>query len=342
MSFLVIGNDLDALILGKYLKEHGWPVSFLSRFRYDYKSESELVNPEQFKEAGFDFKKGLLTYITKMEIEDLAGNKWETETNTVLINLAVYKNDLFKSVNKDCSFYENSAYIDKNNDNIFIQHGEHGTLIKARHVFSVNEINLATTIGEPQTKKCIRATVERTAEKGKLFLKFLNTGYLWVVNYTERVAELCIVSDDPEKDLAEFNLDNPLKMIYKRAISIPIFKKNRVLFNRNVYLSGASALVTNNMSFYNLILHLKFVQLTNVFAHELMTKKNLSYIYLTKDFDEQLTKYEKQGKVFWDLPSHKKNELIHKMDFKNFALDFNSCYDNLSPISSYKLKLIFN
>lgn len=342
MSYLVIGNEVDALILGKFLKEHGWPVSFLSRSRYDYKSDCELVAPEQFKEVGFDFKKGLLTYITKMEIEDLAGNKWETDTNTVLVNMAVYKNELFKAVNKDCKFFENSAYIDKNNENIFIQHGEHGTLIKAKHVFGVNELNLSATINEPLTKNCLKATVERTAEKGKLFLKFLNTGYIWIVNYTDRVAEMCIVSDDPEKDLAEFMLDNNLKPIYKRQISIPYFKKDRVLYNRNVYLSGASALITNNLNFYNLILHLKFIQLTATFAHELMTKKNLSYSYLTKEFDEELAKYEKQGKLFWNSPSHKKNELIHKMDFKNFALDFNSCFDKLSVLSSYKIKMLFN
>lgn len=342
MSFLVIGNELDALILGKFLKEHGWPVSFLSRYRFDYKSDCELVNPEQFKEVGFDFKKGLLTNITKMEIEDLAGNKFEKETNTVLINLAVYKNDLFKVVNKDCKFFENSAYIDKNNENIFIQHGEHGTLIKAKHVLSVNELNLGAVIGEPLTKRCLKATVERTGEKGKLFLKFLNTGYIWIVNYTDRVAEMCIISDDPEKDLAEFMMEQNLKPIYKRSVAIPYFKKDRLLFNRNVYLSGASALITNNLNFYNFILHLKFIKLTSTFAHELMTKKNLSYAYLTKEFDDELHKYEKQGKLFWNSPSRKRNELIHKMNFSNFALDFNSCFENLPLLSSYKIKMLFN
>jgi len=342
MSFLVIGNDLDALILGKFLKDHGWPTAILSKQRFDYKSDCELVNPEQFKEVGFDYKKGLLTQITSMEVIDLSGNCFETHTNTCLVNLAVYKNELFKSVNKDCKIYENAAFIDKNNENIFIQHGEHGILIKSKHVVGVNELGLAKTIYEPVTKKCIKATVERQKEKGRLTLKFLETGYYWIVNYSDRVAELCIVSDNPEKDLSNLMFDENFKIIYKRGFLIPFFKKDRILFNKNVYLSCVPALITNNFNFYNLILYLKFIQYTGTFCHELMTKKNLSYSYLTKEFDEELHKYEKQGKIFWSLNKQKKNELIHKMDFSTFALDFNSCFDKLSFVSPQKIKMLFN
>ncbi|PIU22024.1 MAG: hypothetical protein COT14_03435 [Candidatus Diapherotrites archaeon CG08_land_8_20_14_0_20_30_16] len=341
MSFLIIGNDLDALILGRYLKDHGWPITFLSKQRFDYKSDCELVNPEQFKELGFDFQKGLLTRIISMEVIDLFGNVFETQTNTILVNMSTYKNDLFKSISKDCKIYENATFIDKNNENIFIQHGEHGTLIKSKYVVGIDDISLAKTVFESLTKKCIKATVERKSEKGKLTLKFLETGYIWVVNYSDRVAELCVVSENPEKDLSDFMFENELKIIYKRGFLIPFFKKDRILFNKNVYLSGASALTANNLNFYNLTLKLRFVQLTGKFCHELMTKKNVSYVFLTKNFDEELHKYEKQGKLFWSLSKEKKNEMIHKMSFKNFALDFGTAFDSLSIISPYKIKLLF-
>ncbi len=341
MSFLVIGNEIDALIIAKFLKERGWPVSLLSKQRFEYKSDCELVNPDEFKEAGYDYKKGFLTNIETMEVIDLLGNKFETKTNTILINLAVYKNDLLKTL-KGCNLYENSTYIDKNNENIFIQHGDHGTLIKSKHVIGVNDINLAKTVFDPVTKNCIKATVERRAEIGRLTLKFLESGYIWIVNYSDRIGELCVVSDDPEKDLNEFIFENNFKIIYKKGIAIPFFKKDRIVINKNVYLSGASALITNNLNFYNLILHLKFAELTGTFAHELMTKKNISYPYFTKEFDEELSKIEKKGKVFWALNKQKKNELIHKMNFSRFALDFNTAYDNLSSISTVKLKLLFS
>jgi len=341
MSFLVIGNELDALYLGKYLKEHGWPTMLMSKGRFDYRSDCELVNPEEFKKAGFDYKKGLLTNITIMEIIDLAGNKRECPTDTVLVNLATYKNEIFKSLGKSCKIYENSTFIDKNNENIFIQHGEHGTLIKSKHVFSINDLNLAKTIGEIKTKKSIRATLERNAEKGKLTLKFLPTGYLWVVNYSDRVAELCVVADNPDQELADFMLEDDFSIIYKRNVVLPYFKKERLLNNNGVYLGGASALINNNLTFYNLIAKLKFIQYTSVFAHELMTKRNISYVYLTKDYDNDLAKCAKKGLLFWSLPLHKRNDLIKKMNFSKFALDFNSAFDNISLLSSTKLKLIF-
>lgn len=340
MSFLVIGNELDALIIGKFLKDRGWPLSILSKQRFEYKSDCELVNPDEFKEVGFDYKKGLLTEIKSVEVFDLYGNSFETKTNTVLVNLATYKNDLIKSI-KGSPIYENSSYIDKNNENIFIQHGDHGTLIKAKHVIGVNDIALAKTIFEPLTKSCIRATLERKAEKGKLTLKFLDSGYMWIVNYSDRVAELCVVADNAEKEFDNYIFENSLKVIYKRNISIPYFRKERILFNKNVYLSGASALVTDNLTFYNLPLHLKFAELTGTFGHELMTKKNISYPYFTKEFDEELAKLEKKGSVFWGLTRDKKNELIHKMDFSRFVLDFDTAFDKLSKISAIKLKLLF-
>jgi len=341
MSFLVIGNEIDALVIGKFLKERGWPLSMLSKGRFEYNSDCELVNPNEFKEVGFDYKKGLLTNIDSIEVIDLYSNTFEAKTNTVLINLAAYKNDLIKSI-KGSQLYENSTYIDKNNDNIFIQHGDHGTLIKSRHVIGVNDINLAKTVLNPLTKSCVKATVERKAEKGRLTLKFFDSGYLWIVNYSDRIAEICVVSNNAEKDFNEYLFDHNLKVIFKRNIAIPYFKKDRLLFNKNVYLSGSSALITNNLNFYNLILHLKFAELTGTFAHELMTKKNISYPYFTKSFDEELLKLEKRGKVFWELSKDKKNEMIHKIDFSNFALDFESAYNKVSKISPIKLKLLFS
>ena len=37
MSFLVIGNKLDALILSDYLYERGWPVTIMSKSGFEYK-----------------------------------------------------------------------------------------------------------------------------------------------------------------------------------------------------------------------------------------------------------------------------------------------------------------
>jgi len=341
MSFLIIGNELDALVLEAFIRDHGWPTTILSKHGFDYKSDCELVNPNDFKKLGFDYKRGFLTNVESMEVIDLFGNKTEHKTDTVLINLAVYKNELFKKIKKSCKIYENTTFIDKSNENVFVQQGEHGTLIKSKYVFDVNDLDLAATTSFPTTKSSIRATVERQGEKGKLTLKFLDSGYYWIVNYSNRLAELCIVADNPEKELSNLIKTDNVKVIYKKNVVIPFFKKDRILSNKGVYLSGSSALVTNNLNFYNLLLHLEFVELSGTFAHELMTKKNISYSYLIKDFDAKLRKYDKQGKVFWSLDNIKRNKLINKMDFSKFALNFGSAFDNLSVFSSYKLKMLF-
>lgn len=343
MNFLVIGCDFESLFLGKHISEYGWPVSFLAKQKFEYKPDSALVNPQQFNELGFDYTKGLLTPIETMEIIDLAGNKREARTNTVLINLSVYKNELYKELTKRGKFYEDAKFIDKNNDNIFIQKGEHGLLIKSKFVIDLEDIVHSTTSDKgPECKLGIKATVERFGTRGKLTLKFLESGYIWIVNYTPNTAEMFLVSDHPEQDFENFVQENKLKVVYKKTVGMPLYKKERLLENHGVYLSGPAGLITDNLSFYNIILRLKYALLTAEFAHTLMTKKMVSFIYLSKEFDAQLAEVAKKAKLFWSLKPEKKNYFVAKMDFRNFALDFGTAFDNLSKISPYRIKLYFS
>lgn len=343
MNFLVIGCDFESLFLGKHVSEYGWPVSFLAKQKFEYKPDSALVNPQQFNSLGFDYTKGLMTQIETMEIIDLAGNKREARTNSVLINLSVYKNEMYKELAKKSKFYEDSKFIDKNNDNIFIQKGEHGLLIKSKFVLDLEDVSHSTTSDKgPECKLGIKATVERFGTRGKLTLKFFDKGYVWIVNYTPNTAEMFLVSDNPEEDFENFVKENKLKIVYKKNVGIPLYKKDRLLENHGVYLSGPAGLITNNLSFYNIILRLKYALLTAEFAHTLMTKKMVSFIYLSKEFDEQLIDIAKKAKLFWGLKPEKKNQFIARMDFRDFCLDFETAFTNLSRISPYRLKLYFS
>ena len=111
--------------------------------------------------------------------------------------------------------------------------------------------------------------------------------------------------------------------------------------NKTNYFSGDCALINNNLNFYNLDLKIEFNKLTCNFAHELMFKKNVSYYLLTKEIDSRLYKIEKKAKVFWSLNSKDKNLIISKMNFSNFALDFDSGFRNSSKLSKVNLKLLF-
>lgn len=343
MNFLIVGSDFDSLLLGKQIFEYGWPVSFLAKQKFEYKPDCALVNPQDFDELGFDYKKGLLTPIETMEIFDISGNKREVQTNTVLINLSVYKKEIFKELSKNSKFYEDAKFIDKNNDNIFIQKGEHGLLIKAKYVFDVEDVSHSTTLENgPDCKLGIKATVEREGVCGRLTLQFLNDGYIWIVNYTPHIAEMFLISDNPEHDFEEFVATNKLLVVYKKLIGMPLYKKERLFKNHGLYLTGAAGLITDNLNYYNLILRQKYMQLTADFAHSLITKKMVSFLYLSKEFDEKLAKSAKQGKLFWSLSTEKKNNFISKMDFSNFALDFNTVFNSLSKISPYRIKLFFS
>lgn len=338
MSFLVIGNKLDALILSDYLYEHGWPVNIMSKSNFEYRGDSELASLKDLDKLGLDYKPHILTEINKMRIIDYFGKSYDRPTKTVLLNLSKLSNDLYFKLKKNCKIFTDTTYIDKNNENIFIQQGVHGTLLKAKHVFAVNDMNLANNL---KTKKCIRASFELKQEKSILTLKFLDSGYLWYVNYSDKVGELCIVSDTPEKDLENFILDTGAKIIYRKGILLPYYKPERPLQNKGVFLSGDSAFINNNLNFYNFISKLEFMQLTCKFAHDLMTKKNISYPFFTRDYDRVLEKYFNRGEVFWTLSKEQRNKLIHKMSFEDFALDFNSAFENSSILSIPKLKLLF-
>ncbi len=338
MSFLIIGNKLESLILSDYLYEHGWPVNLMSKLGFEYRGDYELANPKELEKLGFDYKPYILTEIHKMKVIDYFGNILERNTHTILLNLSKPSNDLYIKLKKTSKVYTDTTYIDKNNENIFIQQGVHGTLLKAKHVFAVNDLNLANNL---KTKKCIKASIELKNEIGLLTLKFLETGYLWYVNYSARVSELCIISDTPEKDLETFILETGAKIIYRKGILLPYFKSERPLENKGVYLSGDSAFINNNLNFYNFTLKIDFMHLTCKFAHDLMTKKNISYAFFTRDFDKLLDKYSKQGDVFWSLSKEQRNKLIEKMSFNKFALDFSSAFENSSILSLPKIKLLF-
>lgn len=338
MSFLVIGNKLDALILSDYLYERGWPVTIMSKSGFEYKGDYELASLKDLERLGFDYKEHILTEINNVKVIDYFGKSYNSPTKMVLLNLSKLSNSLYLKLKKNCKIFTDTTYIDKNNENIFVQHGVHGTLLKAKHVFAVNDMNLANNL---KTKKCIKASFELKQEKGLLTLKFLDSGYLWYVNYTDKVGELCIVSDNPEIDLENFILDTGAKIIYRKGLLLPFYKPDRPLRNKGVFLAGDSAFINNNLNFYNFIPKLEYMQLTCKFAHDLMTKKNVSYPFFTRDYDKYLEKNFNRGKVFWSLSKEQRNKMIHKMSFEDFALDFNSAFENSSILSIPKLKLLF-
>lgn len=324
--------------MADYLYERGWPVTLISRFKFEYSTLTELADPKELEEIGFNYSSGVLCEIKKMKIIDIDNNIREQETNTVLLDTSVYCKLLYNKLKSKCVFIEDSNYIDKNNENVFIQQGVHGTLLKLKYVFSLNDYNV---ISKKENKKCIKASLCMPGKIGELVLKFLPTGYMWYVNYTENVAELCIISEDPEKEFNLFLETSKAKLISHKGLLLPIYKNERILDNNSLYYGGDCALINNNFNFYNFVFKIRFNKLTCNYAHELMFKKNISYYLITKDIDSELHYLEKEGNIFWNLNDKKKNEIIKKMDFKKFALDFSSGFKNSSKLSKINLKLLF-
>ncbi len=344
MSFLIIGNDLASLYLAKSLKELGWKVTLMTKDTFDYGPEYCIVDDLILDKLDLKYRLGLVKSIDSVELSDLYNNKRVMETDTKLFDLGVYKNLLFGELRKKVDYYQNSTYIDKNGENIFIKVNNHGTLIKARYVINFEDLELSAKLGnEIKYVDHLFATIKRHNAKKDLNLFFLSNCYGYVTNYTSELAHISMFGYDLNTQFDDYIKINNLESVQIYTQKIPLFNKIvKAHKNNEVFMAGNALCLTNNLNYDNIEPALMYCLTFKNFFHKLMTNDVEDYNSKLFEFTKTMYEKNKHAKYFWKSTIIVKNDLINYYSPRYNALDFSSMFRNLPKLSKHRIKMFFS
>lgn len=343
MSYLIIGNDLVSLYYAKLLKDLGWKVTLITKGKFSYGAEYCLVDDILLERLGLKYRLGQIKHITSVEVVDIYKKSRIFETDTKLVDLGIYKNQLFGAIRKNIEYYEDAVFIDKHDENVFLKVANRGILHKAKYVLNFEDIELSNKIGNIiQQKDHLFATVKRSNPKSSLTIFFFETGYGWISNFTQELAHVSMFGDNLDLEFDKLIADYDLVLVNKYAEKIPVFNQNLVPQKESVYLGGQALGLVNNLNLDYISPRLEFCAEFKTYYHKLMTNSSEDYEKKVNTFITDLKEYNKYAKVFWDAKDVERNHLISYYNPRFGVLDFKSIFKNLPKLSKHRFKLLFS
>ena len=331
MSFLIIGSDYIALSFAKIIKDFGWKVNVITK---NYNNKKDLVLlPRVFYEEFFDDFDSLIKDLDFIEVRDLYDKKAFFETNSVLVDLNYYRNKIIKQT-PNLKIYKNSELIDKNGENIFIKENGRGIMLKAKYVLNFEDEKLA--LNKPTFEKTEAVLEINSSKNNRLF--FTENNYGMLIHLINNKYFVFVFGKNTRFSLNDFISKNNAKLLAVKTKHINLYNSKNKFFENDVfYLSDVFGL-TNNLIFSGKRQQLLFLKNNKTFFNNIFASK--------KDFNNELKNQfsyledlRKKADIFWSSNMVDKNKFIKKLNLKDFALDFNSMFNNLSL--KYKLKMVF-
>lgn len=343
MSYLIIGNDLISLYYAKLLKDLGWKVTLITNQKFDYGAEYCLADDVLLDKLGIKYRLGLIKNVTYVEVIDINNNSRFFDTYTKLVDMGIYKNQLFGDVRRKIEYYEDTSFIDKHGENVFIKVASRGVLHKSRYVLNFEDIELSNKLGNDIKQKThLYATVKRKNPKTHLTIFFFKDGYGWISNFAPEHAHLSMFGENLEKELERVLKDFDLELVTKAEEKIPIFNPNVVAQKGDIYLGGRALGITNNLNMDWISPNLDFANEFKMYYHKLMTGNAENYDKLVQPYLKEYKEQNKLAKVFWGANEIEKNDMLHYYNPRFGVLDFKSIFKNLPTLSKHRVKLLFS
>jgi|GEM_PF-2841577 len=343
MSYLIIGNDINALYFAKVLNEYGWKVTLITKNKFEYGPEFTFFEPDLLPRYGFPAINGLKKEYDFVEVCDLSGRNTLLPTATQVLDLSTLKNKLFNDIVHEITYHEHASFIDQNGENTFITVDGKGTMIKVRYVINFEDLGITQRFGNNIRKtEMIHANVRRNNTDGNINIFFLPKGYGWIINITPEIAHICINSENCQYEFENYVKTNKLRVLYFEKTENNLYNEIRVAQNNHMFLAGNALGISDNLNLDSLSPGLAYCQDFIAYFHKLMTLESGHYYQLFEKKFDFMKKSVKLGKYFWNANAEDKNDLLKYYNPKHSVLDFDTMFENLPVLSKHKIKLVFN